>query len=60
MPPSNVAILYAEARQERAQKWLAPGRRHSGVILDPHYGSRVIEFLDEHLSSGEQRTGQEK
>lgn len=51
IPPSNMEALYAQAHQEHAQSWLAPGRRHSDVLLDPGYGSRVPEFLREHLSS---------
>ncbi len=53
IPPSNMEALYTRAHQEHVQSWLVPGRRHSDVILDPDYGSRVIEFLREHLSSGQ-------
>jgi pimeloyl-ACP methyl ester carboxylesterase len=53
IPPSNMETLYARAHQEDVQSWLVPGRRHSDVILDPDYGSRVMAFLREHLSSGQ-------
>ncbi len=50
VPSSDMEALYARARPELARRWLAPGRRHSDVLTDPEYGSRVIGFLDEHLS----------
>jgi len=53
IPPSNMETLYARAHQEDVQSWLVPGRRHSDVILDPDYGSRVMAFLREHLSPGQ-------
>lgn len=55
IPPANLEALYARAHPERTQRWLVPGHRHSDVILDPGYGSRVIEFLSEHLSVGQVR-----
>jgi len=45
--------LYVRVHQEHVQSWLVPGRRHSDVILDPDYGSRVMAFLREHLFSGQ-------
>ncbi len=50
VPPTNLETLYARAQQAYVQRWLAPGRRHSNVVPDPEYGSRVTEFLDKHLS----------
>ncbi len=51
---SNLAVLYAQARSDYAQRELVPGRRHSNVLLDSRYRMQVIEFLNEHLLVGEQ------
>ena len=51
IPPSDMEILYERAQQEKAQRWLIPGRGHSDIIRDARYGSQVVEFLREHLSS---------
>ncbi len=59
IPPSNMETLYARAHQEDVQSWLVPGRRHSDVILDPDYGSRVTAFLREHLSPGQESVSAE-
>lgn len=50
IPSSNMEILYERAHQEKAQRWLIPGRGHSDIIRDPQYGSRIVEFLNQHLA----------
>jgi pimeloyl-ACP methyl ester carboxylesterase len=53
--PTNLETLYTRAQQEYVQRWLVPGRRHSDIIPDPEYGSRVIKFLSKHLLSEKQQ-----
>lgn len=50
IPPANMETLYARAHPEKAEHWLIPGRGHSDIIRDSRYGSRIIEFLNAHLS----------
>jgi len=57
IPPSNMETLCARACQKHTQSWLAPGRRHSDILLDLTYGERVIAFLGKHLVSGQQEHG---
>lgn len=45
VPPSDMQTLYTRAHDKYADKWLARGRRHSDVLSDPEYGSRVTAFL---------------
>ena len=50
IPPSDMGALYARANEQYAEQWLAPGRRHSDVLSDPEFGSRVTAFLGRTLA----------
>jgi alpha-beta hydrolase superfamily lysophospholipase len=50
VPPSDLATLYGRANAQYAEQWLAQGRRHSDLLSDPEFGSRVTAFLGRTLA----------
>jgi pimeloyl-ACP methyl ester carboxylesterase len=50
IPASDMRTLYARANAQYAEQWLAQGRRHSDVLSDPEFESRVIAFLGRTLT----------
>jgi pimeloyl-ACP methyl ester carboxylesterase len=49
VPASNMKALCMRALRKHTRSWLVPGRRHSDVILHPHFGMHVTKFLQESL-----------
>jgi pimeloyl-ACP methyl ester carboxylesterase len=49
VPASNMKALCMRAPRKQTRCWLVPGRRHSDVILDPHFGMHVTKFLQKNL-----------
>lgn len=49
VPSSNMKALCMRAPQQQTRCWLVPGRRHSDVMLDPHFGTQVTDFLQKNL-----------
>jgi dipeptidyl aminopeptidase/acylaminoacyl peptidase len=52
IPPSDMEAILHEANDQTVKSWLAAGRRHTDVILDPEFGPRIISFLQQHLAPG--------
>jgi pimeloyl-ACP methyl ester carboxylesterase len=52
IPPSDMEAILHGGNDQTVESWLAAGRRHSDVILDPEFGPRIISFLRRHLAPG--------
>jgi dipeptidyl aminopeptidase/acylaminoacyl peptidase len=45
IPSSDMEVIYREAKENIAKRWIVPGRRHSDIHLDPGFGPRMVDFL---------------
>ena len=55
MLPSNMDLLYSQARQEHTERLLIPGRGHADVLRDPACSREIVAFLSRTLSPGRVR-----
>lgn len=60
IPPCNLDLLWARARQDHTERLLVPGRGHSDVTRDPSVRVRITTFFATHLSARREGAAEER